>query len=70
MVFSGILIQFYVYYLVLFVVFSGILIQFYVYYLVLFVVGFFYIYIWSMVRSLFLVMGRIDYTGRWIYDKK
>ena len=51
-------------------VFSGILIQFYVYYLVLFVVGFFYIYIWSMVRSLFLVMGRIDYTGRWIYNKK
>ncbi len=44
--------------------FSGVFIQFYVYYLVLFLVGFYYIYIWTMVRSLFLVMGKVGYSGR------
>jgi hypothetical protein len=44
-------------------IFSGVLIQFYAYYLALFLVGFFYIYIWTMVRSLYLVMGRVGYTG-------
>jgi hypothetical protein len=44
--------------------FSGVFIQFYAYYLILFLVGFYYIYIWTMVRSLFLVMGKVGYSGR------
>jgi hypothetical protein len=28
-----------------------------------FLLGLFYIYIWVMVRTLFLMMGRVDYIG-------
>jgi len=39
-------------------------VRFYLNHLIRFVVGLVYIYIWIMARSLYMVMGRIGYTGK------
>ena len=38
-------------------------VRFYLNHLIRFVVGLAYIYVWIMARSLYMVMGRIGYTG-------
>ncbi len=39
-------------------------IKFYINILIRFIVGFFYIYTWMMARSLFMLIGRVGYSGR------
>ena len=38
--------------------------KFYINILIRFIVGFFYIYTWMMARSLFMLIGRVGYSGR------